>query len=91
MNEDEGSNLDVGPNTAKLHDDVASDTSFQTTPADPTTTAMFRAEIKSTCIAPSPRCGRGSTRGGRGRAAKQQSTTKTKALSMSQPVFNDVA
>ena len=87
------SDLDDAPssNIAELHDDVASDTSFQTAPpADPTTTATRRAEIKSICNTSPLRRGRGARRG-RGRGAKQQSTAKTQAPPIPHTVVNDVA
>ena len=85
---------DSSGSIAEPHDDVAGDTSFQTAPpADPTTTATRRAEIKSIYNTPPPRRGRGrgAVRGGRGRGAKQQSTAKTQALPISHTVVNDVA
>ena len=99
MNEDrDDPDDDPSGSIAEPHDDVAGDTSFQTAPpADPTTTATRRAEIKSICNTPPPRRGRGrgrgrgAVRGGRGRGAKQQSTAKTQALPISHTVVNDVA
>ena len=87
------SDLDDAPssNIAELHDDVASDTSFQTAPpADPTTTATRRAEIKSIFNTAPLRRGRGARRD-RGRGAKQQSTAKTQAPPTPHTVVYDVA
>jgi len=66
MDEDDGNNLDDGSQTAEPHDDIASETSFQTTPVDPTTAAARRAEIKLTLsITSRYRRGRGRGRGAR--------------------------
>jgi hypothetical protein len=89
MDDDDGNNLDDGPQCAEPHDDVASETSFQTATVNPTTAATRRAEIKSIHSTTSRR-GRGGARGGCGRGARQQSTTKTQSLSMTQSFINKV-
>jgi len=86
IDEDDGNNLDDGSQTAEPHDDVASETSFQTTPVDLTTAAARRAEIKST-LSTISRYYRGR---GRGRGARQQSAIKTQSLSMTQSFINEV-
>jgi len=89
MDDDDDNNLDNGPQTAEPHDDVASETSFQTAIVDPTTVEARRAEIKSIQGTTSRR-GRGGARGGRGRGARQQSTTKTQSLSTTQSFIDEV-
>ena len=91
MDEDDGNNLDDGPQTAEPHDDVASETAFETASDDPVTAATRHAEIKSMLSTTSHRGrGRGGARGGCGRGAKQQSTTKTPSLSMTQSFMYEV-
>jgi hypothetical protein len=99
VDEDYGDLDNTPSNIAETLNDIDSDTSFQVAPPDLTTAATRRAEIKSICNTPPPRRGRGrgrprGSRGGargRGGVAKQQSTAKTHALPIFQPIINNAA
>jgi len=95
MDEDVG-DVDDGSHSTELHDDVVSDTAFQTAIVDPTTAATRRAEIES-ILSTTSRRGRGGTRGGRGRArgghgrgAKQQPTANTQPSFATQSFVQEV-
>jgi len=89
MDEDDDHNVDDSLQTAEQPDDVASDTSFQTATVDLARAATRRAETKSIQSTTSRR-GHGGVRRGRGKGAKQQSTTNTQDLSLTQSFVGEV-
>jgi hypothetical protein len=86
MDYDDGNNLNDGSQRTEPHDDVASETSFQTaTTVDLAAAAKRRAELNS-MLSTTSRRGRGGARGGRGRGARQQSTAMTQSFIHEVPV-----